>query len=49
VSEYLLNQITDLAKHPTQTEVFARAARRSREEGPTVDDILSALDEGRSE
>jgi plasmid stability protein len=49
VSEYLLNQITELAKQPTQAEVFARAARRSREEGPTVDDILSALDEGRSE
>jgi antitoxin FitA len=49
VSEYLLNHITDLARHPTQAEVFARATRRSRQEGPTVDDILEALDEGRSE
>lgn len=49
VSEYLLNQITELARHPTQAEVFARAARRSREGGPTVDDILTAIDEGRRE
>jgi len=47
VSEYLLNQITDIAKHPTQAEVFARAARRTRQESPTMDDILTALDEGR--
>jgi plasmid stability protein len=47
VSEYLLNQITDIAKQPTQAEVFGRAARRARDEGPTVDDILAALDEGR--
>jgi plasmid stability protein len=49
VSEYLLNQITDLARHPTQAEVFARAAKRAREGGPTVDDVLAAIDEGRRE
>ncbi|MDN3353934.1 antitoxin [Actinomadura sp. DC4] len=49
VSEYLLNQIMDIARHPTQADVFARAARRARDEGPTVDDILTALDEGRRE
>ena len=49
VSDYLLNQITQIAKRPTQAEVFARAARRAREDGPTLDDILSAIEEGRRE
>jgi antitoxin FitA len=49
VSEYLLNQITDLARHPTQVEVFARAAKRARQGGPTLDDILASIDEGRHE
>ena len=49
VSEYLLNQITDIARRPTQEEVFKRAARRAREDGPTVDDILTAIKEGREE
>ncbi|MFL6052403.1 MAG: FitA-like ribbon-helix-helix domain-containing protein [Actinoallomurus sp.] len=49
VSEYLLNQITEIAHRPTPTEVFQRAARRAREDGPTVDDILTAIKEGREE
>jgi antitoxin FitA len=47
VSEYLLRQITELMRRPTQAEVFARAARHAREDGPTVDDILTAIEEGR--
>ncbi len=49
VSEYLLRQITELARTPTQADVFARAARRARQDGPTVDDILTAIEEGRRE
>lgn len=49
VSEYLLNQITKIAQRPTQSEVFARAARRARDGGPTVGDILTAIEEGRRE
>ena len=47
VSEYLLNQITDLAKQPTVTEVLERARQRSG--GAEGEDIVAAVREGRDE
>ncbi len=49
VSDYLLDKIVELTQEPTQADVFARAARRTRTEGPTVDDIVDAIGEGRGE
>ena len=47
VSEYLLNQITDIAKQPTVAEVLERASQRSG--GARGEDIVSAIREGRDE
>lgn len=49
LSDYLLREITAFARRPTAREVFERLARRSHEHGPTVDDIVSAIHDGRDE
>lgn len=47
VSEYLLNQITEIAERPTVAEVLQRARQRSG--GASGDDIVAAIREGRDE
>lgn len=47
VSEYLLNQITEIAKQPTVAEVLERARQRSG--GARGEDIVAAVREGRDE
>jgi plasmid stability protein len=50
ISEYLLAQVTGLARHPTQAEVAERIRTMARQSpGPSDDDILAALHEGRRE
>ncbi|MFC4010389.1 hypothetical protein ACFOY2_24400 [Nonomuraea purpurea] len=48
VSDYLRRQLR-LITRPTTTEVVERALRRPREGGPTNDDILAAIREGRGQ
>jgi plasmid stability protein len=48
VSQYLLEVVTGIAKQPTLQEVADRIkARTASGSGPTGDDILTALHEGR--
>jgi plasmid stability protein len=48
VSQYLLEIVTGIAKQPTLKEVADRVkARTASATGPTGEDILSALHEGR--
>lgn len=46
VADYLRRQLR-LITRPTTAEVIERALRRSRENGPTNDDILTAIHQGR--
>jgi plasmid stability protein len=45
LSAYLLDEISRIAKRPTNAEVFARAALRGP--GFSREEILEAIDEGR--
>ena len=47
LSDYLRAEVEQVARRPAIADVLRRA--RSRTEGPTTEDILAALDEGRAE
>ncbi|WP_420113884.1 FitA-like ribbon-helix-helix domain-containing protein [Pseudactinotalea sp.] len=47
LSTYVAGELTNLAQRPTNAEVVARLAERDRSSGPSTDEILAALDEGR--
>jgi plasmid stability protein len=47
LSDYLRAEMEQIARRPAIADVLRRA--RSRTEGPTTADVLSALDEGRAE
>ena len=47
VSQYLLEIVTGIAKQPTLKEVADRIKARTAGGGPTGEDILTALHEGR--
>lgn len=47
VSQYLLEMVTGIARQPTLAEVAERIKARTQGDGPTGEDILAALHEGR--
>lgn len=47
LNEYLLAHLAEIAARPTWTELAERARSRRRYDGPTTQDILQAIHEGR--
>jgi plasmid stability protein len=49
MSDYLLRELREIARRPTNAEILERALARSRESGPTSEEIVAAVRSGRGE
>lgn len=47
LSAYVAGELTRIASGPTNAEVVARLRRRTRDDGPTVEDVVEAVGAGR--
>ncbi len=47
LSAYIAAELSKIANRPTNAQIAARLRSRDRSEGPTVDDILQAVQAGR--
>ncbi|MEU6788617.1 antitoxin [Nonomuraea angiospora] len=47
LSAYVARALADIAARPTSAEIVKRLKSRDRSQGPSTDDILDAVHEGR--
>lgn len=47
LSAYVAAELVRIASRPTNAQVVARLKARSRSDGPTADEIVTAVQEGR--
>lgn len=47
MSSYVSEQLTKIAKRPTNAQIVAKLRERDRSNGPSVDEILDAVQHGR--
>lgn len=47
LSDYLLEQVEEVAARPTNVEIFRRASERARGSGVSMEEIVAAVRSGR--